>query len=70
MVVHVVQEIPILAKPAAMADAVRATGVDGLMDRRGPIGLASVDGHVDIVPAHQPEGGQMRLRRILRLGPR
>ncbi len=68
MVVHVVEEVAVLAQPAAVADAVRAADVDRLIDRLGTVRLAGVDGDVDVVVADELERRLVVLRRVVVLG--
>ena len=68
MIVHVVEEVAVLDEPAAVPDAVRAADVNGLGDRRRSVGLARVDGAVDVVVADELERVPMILCGIVRFG--
>ena len=70
VVVDVVEEVAVLAQAAAVADAVRAADVDRLGDRLGAVGLARVDGHVDVVVANELERRLVVLGRVVVLGAR
>ncbi len=70
MVVDVVEQIAVLAKSAAVADAVRAADVDGLRNRLGAVGLARVDRDVDVVVAHELERRAVVLGGVVVLGAR
>jgi hypothetical protein len=68
VVVDVVEEVAVLAEPAAVADAMRAADVDRLVDRLGAVGLARVDRDVDVVVADELERGAVVLGRVIVLG--
>jgi hypothetical protein len=61
----VVEKVAVLAKAAPVADAMRAADVNGLGDRLGPVGLASVNRDVDVVVAHELEGRLVMLGRVV-----
>ena len=68
MVDDVVQQVAVLAQPAAVADPMRAASVQRLRDRGRAVRLPRVDRDVDVVLAHEAEGVEMLLGRVVVLG--
>ena len=70
MVVHVAENVRILARPRPVSDAVRAAVVERLRDALRAERLARVHGHIHVVPHHVIERLAVRLRRVVLLRAR
>lgn len=56
MIVEVVEEVAIFAKPCAVSDAVCVAIVDGLVDGTRAVGFSGMDGGVEVIFSDKGEG--------------
>ncbi len=69
-VVDVLHEVGVLDQPRAVADPIRPTVVERLVDRLRPVGLTRVDGRGHVAVDDREEGVPVLLGRVVVLRPR